>query len=470
MQALRPYQRESASWLARNSANPNRLLVHDPGLGKTATAIQAAYDSGAENVLVACPAVARLVWEAELQRWWPRTDPRPKLLTIEPGVGPADHARVPRPGWTIIAYSALSLTADPWVKVLAAFSWDILILDECQYLKGRSNRTHAVYGARLDRAPGSLAAAANRVWLLSGTPAPNHAGELYPHIRSLFPQALPLNIRNDTEFENRYCNVRETVYGRRISGSNLQAMPDLRARLRPHVLRHRREDVAKDLPPIAFYDTPIQVDPKSLTDPALKHTQPAIMRIAKEMGEDQLIEILRTHEVNLAAMRRVLGTAKVPAAVAFIEELLSELPPSQQKLVVFAYHRDVINLLSASLMEWNPVILEGATPPARRVDVIRAFQEDPKVSIFIGQIQAAGTAITLTRAHLAVFVECSWVPSENQQASLRIHRLGQYDACSVHFLYVPRSLDQRIMRAFRRKAAELTELLDPEPQGETVHA
>lgn len=467
--ALRPYQRESIRWLTTDrSDNPNRLLVHDPGLGKTATAIKAVTIIDAKNVLVACPAVARPVWENELLRWWPPGQARPRVLVIQPGM-PVLQTQVPRPGWTIIAYSALSLTANPWTATLAALDWDVLILDECQYLKGRSNRTHAVYGSRLDRAKGSLTALAERVWLLSGTPAPNHAGELYPHIRTLFPRILPPNIRNDVEFENRYCNVRETIYGRRIAGSNLQALADLRQRLRPHVLRRRREDVAQDLPPLSFYDTPVELTEDLALDlssnAVLRNTAPAVVRIAESQGDDRLIEVLQQHEINLATMRRLTGTLKVPAAVAFIEELLEELPVNQRKVVVFGYHRDVINTVAAGLSEWNAVILEGATSPGKRTDVIRAFQEDPKVGVFVGQIQAAGTAITLTAAHVAVFVECSWVPSENLQAALRIHRLGQRDACTVHFLYVPKSLDQRIMRAFRRKAGELTQLLDHQ-QGE----
>lgn len=449
---LREYQIESVHWLAATALN--RLLVLDPGLGKTAAAIRAAYELGANNVLVACPAVARAVWEAELELWWP-LQPRPDLLVIKPGVEPG-AVEVPRPGWTVIAYSHLSRADDPWVALLANLDWDVLIIDECQYLKGGETvRTHAVYGRRFDRAPGTLTHNATRVWLLSGTPAPNHAGELFAHIRALFPSVLPPMVKSEIQFQDRYCAVRDTTQGRRIIGSNLQTITELRQRLRPHVMRRRRKDVAKDLPPLDFHDTPLAVE--DTTHQSVQVRQ--LKQLADNKGDDVLIGALQSYEVNLATVRHQLGVLKAAPAVEFCEDLLNQLPHRQRKLVVFAHHRAVINALVTGLIDWNPVVIEGATRPSERESAQQRFQEDPKVGVLVGQIQAAGISITLTAAHTAVFVECSWVPSDNLQAALRIHRIGQVNPCTVHFLYVPRSLDLRIMRAFRRKAQELAKLM-----------
>ena len=455
---LRPYQVESVTWLTVNDAL-NRLLALDPGLGKTAAAITAAHLLAAQNILVVCPAVARIVWDQELLRWWPGPF-APSCLVITPGIS-LRPAAIPRPGWTIVAYSTLSSRDHaPWLKILAEIDWDVLIIDECQYLKNATNRTRAVYGHAYDRAPGSLTHNAKRVWLLSGTPAPNHAGELYPHLRSLFPDVLPPGVHTDAQFEDRYCLVRDTVHGRRISGSNLQTITELRRRFQPHVLRRRREDVAKDLPPIDFHDTPIAVDARVI-DERDWATLAAVDLPADD--DDALIRMLRQEEIALGTARRLLGALKVQAAIEFIEDALAARPRQDRKIVVFAWHRTVITALCEGLREHNPVVVEGATTPARRKLAIERFQAaalgEPPVEIFIGQLQAAGTAITLTAAHTAVFVECSWVPAENYQAALRIHRLGQKAPCDVHFLYVPHSLDQRIMHTFRRKAQELAQLM-----------
>jgi SNF2 family DNA or RNA helicase len=452
--ALRVYQHEAIDWLLNTtSLNHNRFLVLDPGLGKTAIAIRAAYLAGAQNVLVICPAIARIIWAAELIKWWPTDNILiPELLVVQPGT--SIRRPVPRPGWTVIAYSNLSITSDPWLRRLAKLDWDVVIIDECQYLKGASNRTHAVYGGRLDAPIGSLAGTTNKVWLLSGTPAPNHAGELYPHLKALFREALPAAVRTVFEFENRFCNVQDTVYGRRITGSKISAIPELRDRLRPHVFRRRREDVLTDLPPLAFYDTPIDAEntlPLPLGTATLDNPD----------DDDQLIAGLQRNEAALATGRRALGESKIAASAAFCEETLLQMAPNHQKLVVFAYHRSVIRGLAAELSEFAPVVIDGSTSQRDREIAITRFQQDvSRTQILIGQIQAAGTAITLTAAHTAVFVETSWVPAENYQAALRIHRLGQANACTIHFLYVPGSLDHRIMRAYRRKASELSHLFE----------
>ena len=62
-------------------------------------------------------------------------------------------------------------------------------------------------------------------------------------------------------------------------------------------------------------------------------------------------------------------------------------------------------------------------------------------------------------------VEPSWVPGDNVQAICRAHRLGQHDSVLASFLYLPGTLDQRIMAAFRRKASEIAEL-----QGDQINA
>ena len=367
--ALRVYQHEAIDWLLNTSSlNQNRFLVLDPGLGKTAIAIRAAYLAGAQNVLVICPAIARIIWAAELIKWWPTDNILiPELLVIQPGT--SIRRRVPRPGWTVIAYSNLSITSDPWLARLATLDWDVVIVDECQYLKSASNRTHAVYGGRLDAPVGSLAGATDKVWLLSGTPAPNHAGELYPHLKALFREALPAAVRTVFEFENRFCNVQDTVYGRRITGSKISAIPELRDRLRPHVFRRRREDVLTDLPPLAFYDTPIDVEID------IDDTMPLPLGAAT-LDDDQLIAGLQRNEAALATGRRTLGESKITAAGAFCEETLLQMSPIHKKLVVFAYHRSVIAGLKHELKEFDPVVIDGSTSQRDRETGIQRFQQD----------------------------------------------------------------------------------------------
>lgn len=104
------------------------------------------------------------------------------------------------------------------------------------------------------------------------------------------------------------------------------------------------------------------------------------------------------------------------------------------------------------------VVLTGDNSPAERQQAVDAFQNDPAVRVFIGQIQAAGTGLTLTAASDALFVESSWTPSDNQQAAMRIHRIGQRNACLVRFAMLAGSIDENIQRAVLRKTSDIQKL------------
>jgi len=105
------------------------------------------------------------------------------------------------------------------------------------------------------------------------------------------------------------------------------------------------------------------------------------------------------------------------------------------------------------------VTITGATHPRARVDAVKRFQEDPFIRGFFGQIQAAGTGITLTAAHDLLFVETSWVPSDNAQAAMRIHRIGQKSLCDVRYAVLPGSIDAIIARAVMRKSESIAKVL-----------
>jgi SWI/SNF-related matrix-associated actin-dependent regulator 1 of chromatin subfamily A len=95
--------------------------------------------------------------------------------------------------------------------------------------------------------------------------------------------------------------------------------------------------------------------------------------------------------------------------------------------------------------------VHGHTTGPARQRAVDEFQEEEEVQVFVGQIQAAGTGITLTAASQVLIVEQSWVPAENEQAIMRIHRVGQRNACLARFAVIPGSLDEQIAQANVRK-------------------
>jgi SWI/SNF-related matrix-associated actin-dependent regulator of chromatin subfamily A-like protein 1 len=455
---LRDYQRKGIAWLReRLSQHKAVLLCDDMGLGKTVQALGAAGGMQAERILIVCPAGARRVWHAEIQRWFPHWMPR--VFLAEPGT-PANEIqrRITQlgPVVLIVGYDELSNLNSPVPGWLKRRAWDLLILDEAHYLKNLANRTRALYGDAGDNA--GIQSACSKVILLTGTPTPNHAGELYQHARTFWPRAIfspkrgrPLSL---TEFEDRFTRYKDTVFGRQVAGSKNQAQ--LREALSPMVLRRRKAEVLPELPPLILQDIPL-TEHLAQVRRLSAHANALAQRLgwaAAKATDDQLIKALHVPDPVLTTLRRELGELKVLPTIAWVQERMN----STNKILLFAWHHSVIEHLRRGLQEFTPVVVTGATSPSGRDNAIKAFQHRSSVRLFIGQLLATGTAITLTAANEVAIVEPSWVPGENVQAICRAHRIGQYDSVLASFLYLPGTLDAQIMSTFRRKAAEIAEL------------
>lgn len=424
---LFPYQADGALFLAkRNKA----LLADGMGLGKSAQAIVAAQAIEAKKVVIICPAIAVPMWAREFPKW--------------------DSSGI---ATLIYSYDRVRLREDIRAAI-QNFQPDVMILDEAHYLKERtSKRTKTIYGQHC-RGDG-LAACAKRVWLLTGTPAPNDVSEIYTHLRALWPELLPAPGNYDA-FVKQYCHVVATPYGIKVIGN--KNVPELRTTLSNVMLRRRAEDVLKDLPPIMWEDTVIEPTEAMKELDALENSEEMLVLrdIIKDLGPDD--ELPDT--VAMASLRRLTGMAKAPAIASM---LVDELDQKQyDKVIVFAHHRDVIARLHDELHDFGVAVITGSTPQISRAHAIDRFQTDPKCRVFIGQIQACATAVTLHAAHHVVFAEASWTPSDNAQAAKRAHRIGQTKPVIVRMIGLAGSIDEAVTAVLARKSRLISEVIEQE--------
>ncbi|VWC95632.1 helicase domain-containing protein [Burkholderia lata] len=450
-----PYQLVGADFLASKA---QALLADVMGLGKSAQAVRAADLIGARDVLVLCPASVRINWLREFTRFSPFDRPAAAVLTGKDGV--------PTSGVVVCSYDLLA--TEKVRKALMAVSWDVLVLDEAHYLKERgAKRTKAVYGYNA-RTPG-LASQARHVWRLSGTPAPNDASELWTHLKSA-------GIVQDQywDFVYEFCTGFNSDYGFRITGHrNTDKLKQLLAQF---MLRRTKEEVMTELPPIAFHEvtverSAVELDPVfyeqtrlktpdqffaelKLADNTLRQALKTVSG-AKTPGQDKL-KILEAMAGSMVTLRRYIGMAKLPKVCEMLD---SELAMGLiDKIVIFAVHKDVIEHTRQRLAKYGAVTLYGGTAPDKRQKNIDRFMTDPKCRVFIGNIVAAGTGITLTSAHEVAFMEADWVPANNAQAAMRCHRIGQTNPVRVRFFSCEGSVDEEIMTTLRRKTAELAKI------------
>lgn len=450
---LFPYQKDGADWL---SMQMFALLADEMGLGKSAQAIHACDRLALERILILCPAVARLNWVREFSKFSIFSR---KLTAITSRNATLDE--------TFRGCAVLSYDLAPWSGHNLKGVWDLMILDEAHYLKSiEAKRTKAVLGRD------GLVRRAKRVWALSGTPTPNHPAELWPLLYTFGHTPLTYH-----KFVQAFCTTVDTNYGIQITGAKLDTVNVLKRILKPIMLRRKKEDVMKDLPPIHYTDLVVEPGPVELEQDAgfVSYITPNDTRhelMEKLEKENKLIESVVDHvrlgqeglntlsaiANSVSSLRRYVGLQKLqPVADLVTEELTDN---AYDKIVIFAIHRGVIEGLRDKLKAFRPLTLYGGTPEEKRNSHIDKFQKDPRYRVFIGNIQAAGTAITLTAAHQVLFVEQDWVPGNNAQAAMRCHRIGQTNPVFVRFVGLADSIDERISQILKRKTRDLTAIYE----------
>lgn len=434
------FQQHGATWL---SGQRRALLADEMGLGKTVQAIDAADLVGAERVLVLCKAVARRHWAAEFRKWSSR---HRTIQTVLPGDTPDPDAGVHVINFDIVHRPEI-------LGRLVKMRWDVLIVDEMHSIKaGRDSLRGQVV---LDPKRG-LWRRADRIWGLSGTPAPNHAGDLHPWLSTLHPELLgPRLAGSYDEYLKHYCYAQPTPYGWRVRGN--RRGKELRELLSGVLLRRKRVDVLPDLPPLRVDTRVLEAEPDK--DLAVLEQHPEYQSIrAVLLGMDpdtNPVEAAEAWGHELSTLRRLTGLAKARPAVELIEEELSQ----RDKIAVYGWHPEVLDHLGRALSRYQPLIVHGGTAATDKERAAELFQTDPTRRVFIGQIQSAGTSITLTATSRMLIVEPSWVPGENEQAILRILRIGQDRSCEVSFLALPGTIDEIVQAVYCRKAQAISELL-----------
>lgn len=423
MDELFPFQQVGAEWLA-----PKRhaLLGDKMGLGKTPQVIRAAEMAGARKLAVVCPAIGRRNWKREVDRW--------SVYGIELKAESFDM---------LTRHQHLR---DEW----AAWKPDVLNIDEAHYCKERtSGRTKMLYGQHC-RGDG-LIAHAGAVWRTSGTLVPNYAHELFPHLRASFPDVLP-GSGSYGEFINEYTYWEKTDYDIRVLGNRRENIPHLRMLLSPHLLRRTPEQVLPDLPPVIYGEFPID-DKAAVRE--LREMEKTI-EVQELLSRLDSLEQVPDSDPHIASFRKACGLAKaVPLASMVWDELAND---QYHKIVIFAYHREVLARMYEALAAFNPRMVMGGMGDKAVEKAYTDFQDKPNVRVFLGQITACSTTITLTSAHHVLFAEQSWVPADNEQAIYRLRRIGQKCQISARMAYLDQSIDEAVNRSTARKVKDLLQL------------
>ncbi len=445
---LWPFQRADIEYALPRQ---HTLVGDQPGLGKTPVAICFANEIQAQRVLVICPASIRIQWVKRIREWttlrWPYVVH--PILHGRHGVHPKAH-------YTVVSYELARSEAIG--KALAKGTYDLLILDEAHYLKTiDSRRTRAVFGGGEGRHFDPLARKASRILALTGTPLPNRPREAYTLARGLCFDAV--DFASEDHFNTRFNPSRRgeridpqtgkvTIYNDERTGRHAELQNRLRANF---MVRHLKRDVMPQLH-MPIYDI-IQLDETGPVKQAL--AAESLLDIDPDNLEGADAEILG----HIAVVRRMMGIALAPQVADYIDMLIEG---GEEKLVLFAWHIEVLNILEQRLAKHGLVRIDGSTGAKKKDHLITQFIENPGINVCLGNLLSMGTGTDgLQRvSNHALIAEPSWTPGENVQAFDRLDRGGQMRQVQGDIFVAPNSLAERVLASALRKNQVTHKALD----------
>lgn len=416
----------------------NTLIGDQPGLGKTMQAIALANEMQAERVLVLCPANIRLQWCAKIRAWTTMQYP----FTVYPILSGRRGVH-PRAEWTVVSYD-LARSEVIW-RQLAQGSYDLIVLDEAHALKTiDAARTRAVFG-RHDghQMPAqALAERASRVLALTGTPLPNRPREAYTLGRGLCWDAF--DWMSEARFTDRFnpSEQRETPDGKIYIDERSGRHHELQARMRANfMVRRLKRDVLPQLK-VPFLDI-VHVEETGAVKQALAAEK------LLDIDPEDMAGLDMTIRGQVSTVRRMMGLAIAPRAADYVEMLLDG---GEEKVVVFAWHIEVLDILMKKLARFRPLRIDGHTPAARKPVIVSEFAK-PGNRLLIGNILSMGTGTDgLQEAcQRGVAAEASWVAGDNEQMVDRLDRMGQQGQVLFDFLVAPDSFSEHVLGSSLRK-------------------
>ena len=438
-----PYQRIGAEWMARQEAGIN---ADDMGVGKSLQAIGAADLAGAQRVLVIVPGIARKTWEDEWAEWQTRRRDVGSVWTSK---------LIPDTDVLMVSYGMLSEIKV--MKYLLSRRWDALVVDEAHLAKNPASwRTRAIYGNACDGQFGLVSVSRQR-WPMSGTLMPNNASELYSHSRALFPDVH--RGRSFTRWVDDYCVKRK---GSESIIRNSPRAAELAQLLRPHVLRRLSRDVLPDLPPLRIGRVVLQPDRLPPRSSEIDETEAAVRaafyKASNGQGPAAEAAMAAIDEIHLASLLKWTGIAK---AHAIGEYLAHELNSGLDRIVVFARHREVIDILQKALPD--SAAIHGGVGQTARDRIIAGFQGRVPGYVprsLICNLEIANAALTLTASANVAFAEWSFVPKDILQAIKRCHRNGQMRRVLARLFSLAGSSDEMMSRVIERKLKQVSAFND----------
>ena len=446
---LRPYQLDGLRWMQTlRELQVGGVLGDDMGLGKTLQSLaHLLCEKHAGRLdrpaLAVMPTSLIPNWLDEAARFAPEL----RVLALHGPKRAADFARLDQYDLLLTSYALLPRDLPHWRKQ----PLHVLLLDEAQYIKNPTSKASQA-ACQLE---------ARQRLCLTGTPLENHLGELW----SLFHFLMPGWLGDARRFTQDYRTPIE-------KHGDQARLEHLKARVKPFLLRRRKDQVAKELP--AKSEIVHWVDLGQGQRDLYETVRLAMDRkVREEIGRKGLASsqivileaLLKLRQVccdtRLLRHDGAAHSAKLDSLLLMLEELLAE----GRKVLLFSQFTSMLALIEAELQRRGIAyaLLTGATRDRR--EPVQRFQNG-EVPLFLISLKAGGTGLNLTAADTVIHYDPWWNPAAENQATDRAYRIGQDKPVFVYRLIARGTVEEKIQQLQQRKAALSAGLLEGGNQGD----
>lgn len=302
------------------------------------------------------------------------------------------------PKFTIINY-------ERFIRDELAFEPDVLILDEAHRIKNAHSQTHKRITEHVHP---------KCILSLTGTPITRDYMDLFGILTVCSP-TLSFNGLIETQFKMRY-----------VTNQSSERTKELVDLIKPYTIFAKLEDYIEDIP-----DHEDIIIPVKLTD-------------------GHMFALQMVYLEHAPAIARITKAQQITSGIHYqfgkrnaCEELIYDILTNGEKVVLFTKFDEEFNYFTEA---YGPICtgINGKTKQKDREAAIKAFQENPDVKIFVANLQAASTGLTLTAAHKCIFYTETTSWGDMDQAKARIYRIGQTNFCTYYYLIALDTIDELI--------------------------
>jgi len=394
------------------------ILADEMGLGKTMQAITAIRlllrTKQIKRILMVCPKPLMTNWQREFATWAPE-------ITVALIEGNQQrrrwHWQAAGPMVKVANYELMtrdeSLVTDP------ERDFDLVILDEAQRIKNKSNATSQVV-QQIPR---------RRSWALTGTPIENGVEDLVGICEFVAPGTV-------------------------ASGMTPKAM---RNNVSDMILRRTKDVVMTDMPPRILKDAQLPLsDQQSITYQAAE--KDGVLRL-NDMGDS--LTIKHVFELVLR-LKQICNFDPVTGQSSKVDRLkadMEEVAASGQKAIVFSQWVNTLHVIEEHLNEFQPLQYHGRIPSKQRDPILKEFKENPDRNVLLMSYGAGAVGLNLQFCRYVFLYDRWWNPAVEDQAINRAHRIGAAGSVTVTRMIMEGTIEQRIHDLLEAKRELFREVL-----------